>query len=506
MIESIDLATAVPANDQLAPERLPFELPLDSIDGTVEQKLARAREDFDFFRVLMSGGDMLTNWWTVEINRYLKEFYKDLKAGKRPKLALMAPPQHGKSKAVNDFTAWVAGVNPNIKVIFTSYSDELGNRANVELQRAIKSPMFNAIFGRTVIGLENWVCNQSLIEYSGYKGSFRNVTIQGGVTGFSLDLGIIDDYVKDRAEANSATTRQKVWDWFVDVFQTRMSKDSALLIVCTRWHVDDLLGRYLDRNPELENLKVLRYPAIAEAATDFRVKGEALFPEFKPLELLLERKHEMSLGSWEAEYQQWPVILGGGQIPIEKLTVLPNFHPNDAVASVRYIDKAGTVSDDAAYTAMVLMHLLKNRTYVIGDVVRGRWSALQREDKLKAVAMADNATYGNYTVWVEQEPGSGGKESAEATIRNLAPLRVFADKVTGSKEVRAEPFCAQVQGGNVKLVAGEWIHRFREECEAWPSSKYKDQVDAAAGAFAHLVEATSYDTEYRAWNYDWKDT
>jgi hypothetical protein len=417
MSESIDLATAVPANDQPAPEKLPFKLPLDRIDGTVEQKLARAREDFDFFRVLMSGGDMLTNWWTIEINRHLKEFYKDLKAGKRPKLALMAPPQHGKSKAVNDFTAWVAGVNPNIKVIFTSYSDELGARANVELQRAIKSPMFSAIFGRTVIGLENWVCNQSLIEYSGYKGSFRNVTIQGGVTGFSLDLGIIDDYVKDRAEANSATTRQKVWEWFVDVFQTRMSKDSALLIVCTRWHVDDLLGRYLERNSDLTNLKVLRYPAIAEEDTDFRAKGVALFPEFKPLDLLLERKHEMSIGSWEAEYQQHPVLLGGGQLPVDKLRVVPSFARENIMSSVRYVDKAGTVSDDAAYSAFVLMHVMKDKTYVIEHIERGRWAALEREDRLKTVCQNDNLTCPNYRVWVEQEPGSGGKESVESGAR-----------------------------------------------------------------------------------------
>jgi hypothetical protein len=146
---------------------------------------------------------MLENWWTDEVGGKFQTFYKDLIAGKRPKLALMAPPQHGKSKAVNDFTTWLAGVNPDIKVIFTSYSDELGARANVELQRAFRSPTFRGIFGRTVTGIDNWVCNQSLIEYADYRGSFRNVTIQGGVTGFALDLGIIDDYTKDRAEANS---------------------------------------------------------------------------------------------------------------------------------------------------------------------------------------------------------------------------------------------------------------------------------------------------------------
>lgn len=136
---------------------------------------------------------------------------------------------------------------------------------------------------------------------------------------------VIDDYVKDRAEANS-NSRDKTWGWFTDVFMPRFSATSGLLILCTRWHVDDLLGRYLLRHP---NIKVLRYPAIAEQdevmpVTKYhRTKGEALFSEFKPLELLQERRREMTTASWEAEYQQNPIIAGGGVIPIDKLRVLP---------------------------------------------------------------------------------------------------------------------------------------------------------------------------------------
>jgi hypothetical protein len=253
-------------------------------------------------------------------------------------------------------------------------------------------------------------------------------TIQGGVTGFALDLGIIDDYTKDRAEANSASTRQKIWDWFVDVFQTRVSATSGLLIVCTRWHMDDLLGRYLLKHADSDHVKVLRYPAIAEADGEFRQQGEALFEEFKPLSLLLERKHEMSIGSWEAEYQQNPIIVGGGQLPLEKLKVIPPFSRADVQASIRYVDKAGTVSDDAAYSAFVLMHLMKDRTYVIEHVMRGRWSALDREKKLKELCENDQRTCADYRVWVEQEPGSGGKESVEATNMDgidVAPLRFW---------------------------------------------------------------------------------
>src|SRR4029078_6444045 len=144
--------------------------------------------------------------------------------------------------------------------------------------------------------------------------------------------------------------------------------------------------------------------------------------------------------------------------------------------SCRYFDKAGTESGEGAYTAGALIHMLKDKHFVIEHVVRGRWGALEREERIKFWAQNDqrNCRPGAYEIGVEQEPGSGGKESAEATIRNLASYSVFADRVTGSKEVRAEPYDAQVQGGNVFLVAGNWHTAFLEEHEAFPSGRYKD--------------------------------
>lgn len=72
---------------------------------------------------------------------------------------------------------------------------------------------------------------------------------------------------------------------------------------------------------------------------------------------------------------------------------------------------------------------------------------------------------------------------------------MVADRVTGSKLTRAEPFAAQVQGGNVRLIGGPWVNDFRDEAEAYPNSRFLDQIDAAAMAFAHLVKAPGYDLE-----------
>jgi phage terminase large subunit-like protein len=145
----------------------------------------------------------------------------------------------------------------------------------------------------------------------------------------------------------------------------------------------------------------------------------------------------MSIGSWEAEYQQNPIVVGGGQLPIEKLKTVEHFERSRIVSSVRYVDKAGTVSDDAAYSAFVLMHLTQDKTYLIEHVMRGRWSALEREEKLKALCQADQQVCPDYRVWIEQEPGSGGKESVEATIRNLEPISLCGR--TGSQIGSSNP-------------------------------------------------------------------
>jgi predicted phage terminase large subunit-like protein len=457
-----------------------------------ERAWAEAREHFVAFRQYMRP-DAVWNWWTQDVALELQQFYEDMVAGRRPKLALMAPPQHGKTTTAEDFIAWVAGRNPNWKTIYASYSGELGVTRNLNLQRMFMSPRYQQVFGNTRVGLPGWTCNSEFIEYCGHAGSFRNTTVNGQINGLELHLGVLDDPMKGRAEASSPIVRDRTWAWFVDDFCTRLAADSGMLVIGTRWNVDDPIGRFVERFPKV---RVLRYPAIAEVKDEFRDVGEALFPQFKPLELLLERKKTQTRAGWESEYQQHPIIVGGGILPIEKLKAMPTWDRSQIMKSVRYVDKAGTEGGDGAYTAMVLMHAMKDKTFVIEHVARGRWGALEREQKIGALAAMDRRNIkGPYEIGVEQEPGSGGKESAEATIRNLAGYSVFADRVTGSKQVRAEPFAAQVQGGNVLLVAGDWVRDFLDEAESFPSGKFADQIDAAAGAFARLTSEPVYNLD-----------
>jgi predicted phage terminase large subunit-like protein len=182
--------------------------------------------------------------------------------------------------------------------------------------------------------------------------------------------------------------------------------------------------------------------------------------------------------------------------PIEKFKPIQRLNKSLVKRSVRYWDKAGT-EDGGAYTAGVLVHEMKpdvEPAFVVEDVVHGQWSALTRERRIRQAAEFDKARYGYgyVTQWVEQEPGSGGKESAERTVREtLRGHAAFPDKVTGDKVTRAEPYAAQVEAGNVGIVVAEWNKPFLNEHEVFPNGTLtKDTVDAAAGAFHKLVGST----------------
>jgi len=161
----------------------------------------QARNNFSVFR-RVNRPNMLWGWWTDEVARELQQFRADLIAGKRPIVAIQAPPQHGKSETASDFIAWIAGTNPDLNIIYASYSDELGTRANRTLQRTVSSEPFSKIF-TLQIGTQGWAANNNLIEFAGHRGSFRNVTVDGGITGFGIDVGVVDDPFRGRADADS---------------------------------------------------------------------------------------------------------------------------------------------------------------------------------------------------------------------------------------------------------------------------------------------------------------
>lgn len=170
--------------------------------------------------------------------------------------------------------------------------------------------------------------------------------------------------------------------------------------------------------------------------------------------------------------------------------------PNDVTRWVRYWDKAGTdekkpdgtINSESARTASVKMGWSPGlKKYVIAHAIAGRWSAFQRERVIKQVADLDGI---GVEVWTEQEPGSGGKESAQATIIMLAGYAIRADRPMKNKYARALPYAAQVEAGNVAVLRASWTEAYLSELHAFDpddDAVLKDQTDASSGAFNKLA-------------------
>ncbi len=421
--------------------------------------------------------------------------------GEIQRLMIFAPPQHGKSEltSVRFPVFWLAH-RPNDPVIITSYASSLASSKSAQGRAIVESPAFRALFpgietDRESRAKDHW-------QLAGYRGGIIAAGVGGAITGHGAMLGIIDDPIENWEQAQSQTYRDRAWDWYRATFRTRIWEGGAIILIMTRWHEIDLAGRLLQDQGPLWT--VLRLPALAETpeARDFnnaflglpegepdpldRTPDEPLAPERFSREELERIRRDVGSIAWATEYQGVP------RTPEGYLFKRHWFELVDAAPAkatrVRYWDKAGT-EQGGSYTAGVLMARTEDGLYVIEDVVRGQWSALQRELVIEQTTLLDAHKYGTTGVhiWLEQEPGSGGKESAEQTVRQLAGYAVHRETVSGAKETRWEPFRAQCEAGNVKLVRGPWTGPFIEELTAQPNARFKDQTDAAGGAFNKLA-------------------
>jgi predicted phage terminase large subunit-like protein len=288
--------------------------------------------------------------------------------------------------------------------------------------------------------------------------------------------------------------RDGVWRWFI-----RLNDD---IVWADSW--EELFQRYPDLvatpgvRDEIGKLIPLSVTFIAASVYDNTILLRQNPEYLANLMALTTVERERLLGKPGRRGGNWKIRPAAGLIfNTAHFTVL-DYYPTDIVSKVRYWDKAGTAAQDTtskrAHTAGVLLGKRRNGKYVVLDVQRGQWSAWDRERNILETAVSDGK---GVPIWVEQEPGSGGKESAEATVRMLAGWEIRIDRVTDPKSVRANAWASQTQAGNVEAVRGPWLRAYLDEHHAFdPSSTTspKDQVDASSGAFLKLSAAVPWQT------------
>jgi len=253
--------------------------------------------------------------------------------------------------------------------------------------------------------------------------------------------------------------------------------------------VNDLTAHLLDKGDQ-KKIKHLCLPCDSEweiypddVKVEYEDNGGLLDPVRLDRSVLEEAKADLGPRLFAGQYGQSPRPHEGMMFDRSKFQVV-DYYPAKTIARVRYWDKAGTKDGDGAQTAGVLMSIRRDGAVVVEDCIAKRWNFSDREKVICNTAVADGV---ETKIYYEQEPGSGGKESAEATFKNLAGFYREADRPVGDKVTRAEPWSVEVNNENVYLLKGDWNLGFIGEHEDFPNGKLKDRVDASSGAYAKLA-------------------
>lgn len=332
-------------------------------------------------------------------------------------------------------------------------------------------------------------------------GSRFSTSVGGTVTGFHGHILIVDDPI-DPQRAISDTEIKKANHWMDNTLPFRKIDKgiTPTILIMQRLHQNDPTGHWLRirqikdaRKGVLKKLKHICIPGEIKNYKDL-VSPKKLIKRYSkdglldPVRLDWDALKDFELlgqYTYGGQVGQNPVPLGGGMFKVDHFSVVESLpHYLSIEKTVRYWDKAGT-KGGGTFTVGVKMALAKDKTIYIVDVKRGQWSTETRERIIRETAIADGK---NVTIYIEQEPGSGGKESAEATIKNLMGFSIYKDRPVGDKVKRADPYSVYVNNGNVRVLRAFWNDLYFDELGNFPNSTFKDQTDASSGCFAKLSE------------------
>ena len=426
--------------------------------------------------------DYIVSDFSRQVCAALDQLLVDMMAGKRPILILGAPPQHGKSDIVSRYLpAYFFGKYPDKRVAGLSYGSDLASDMNRDVQRIMMSDEYSKLFPESQLSSKRVVAadvepkrNSETFEIVGRNGAYIAQGVGGPLTGKKVDLGIIDDPIKNAQEALSPTTKKGIWNWYVSTFVTRMSKASASIIMATRWAVDDLSGRIIESSP---NARVLQFPAIDGS-------GKALVPELHPIEKLLETKALLGSYFWAAMYQQSPTVEGGRIIKGDwfvRYDEAPRFKKIIITA-----DTAQKTKEHNDFSVFIVAGLAHDGGIYLIDLIRGKWEAPELEQKTADVWNKYKAQKPTAIAIEDKASGTGLIQK----IKREKQIPVKAVQVENDKYTRLLGVQGYIESGYVHIPRNAtWANDFITECEAFTADDthtHDDQVDALVMAINEL--------------------
>lgn len=395
-------------------------------------------------------------------------------------LAVSWPPGHAKSTYASVlFPAYYMAVCPKKSVITASHTLPLAEDFGRATKRIISDPMYEHMMGSRLLLDSRSAARFELSNGARYYG----VGVEGSVTGRRLDLGIIDDPLKGIEEAYSELQRNKAWNWYLSDFCSRIRPGASKIVIMTRWHEDDLIGRIL-ASPNAPKWDVINLPAIAEKDDVLGRKiGEPLWPDYFTEETLLDLKSIMPPHVWEALYQGHPTMEQGDYFKLEDIQYIPSLPPN--LTYYGGSDYAVSHGDGDYTVHAILGHDPKHDSFYIVDIWREKVASDVWVD-----SFLDLAKEYDVVAWAEEGgqiiKGVGPFIDMEAARRNQY---VFRKQFTSStdKTVRALSFRFLMKRKKLWILKAPWNRELEKELLSFPAGKYDDQVDAL-GIIARMLK------------------
>jgi predicted phage terminase large subunit-like protein len=420
-------------------------------------------------------------WRDFELARHIDASVGRLEAAVRGESGRQIhnwPPRHGKTKLAQLTAAWALGRRPSSNVVFASYSQEIADDSGRAIRDFVADPRHAQIFP---------ACKVSDVSAAAHRfsttkgGTFFSVGRGGSLTGRGADLLIIDDSLKDLEEARSPAVRRQLQEWYQSVAYTRLSTKGAIVLLGTRWHLDDLPG-WLLREHAAEGWEVLSYPAIAGSGDLLgRAEGEALWPEHFPLERLSRIKATLGGALWSSLYQQNPTAAEGVVFKREWWRTYRDL-PQTFERKVLSADTAFKATDTADYSALTVWGQAAAGFYLLHA-----WRGRVEFPELKRIVVSLAAQWSPNAIIIEDRASGQSLIQELQSGTSLPVLAVSADK---DKVTRASAVTPTIEAGRVFLPeSAPWLDEYLDELSSFPAAPHDDYVDSTTQALNWLRPA-----------------
>ncbi len=454
----------------------------------------------EFWPTLGVQEDPVWNWHIRIMCHEVQKVCERIIAGlpKRYDLIINVPPGSTKSLTCSVMLLpWLWTRMPGFRFLGGSFNSDLALDFGNKARNIIKHELYQETFPEIKIS-----------DDQDTKGYFRNTfggerystSTGSSIIGRHFHLHSIDDPINPKG-ARSAVELKETNTWLSEAVAQRCVSRAitAMILTMQRLNVEDPSGVRLERVGGTP-VRHLCLPAevsdnVFPSILKSKYKDGLLDPIRLPRSILQGIKEgELTPYEYSGQYEQRPVPLTGGMIPVDKLRFANEPPSPDKFNYVmRWWDKAAS-QGTGDYTVGVLMGIKKDTNdfpiYWVLDVVRKQISTTEREALIRRTAESDRVKYEDiYKIGLEQEPGSGGKDSVLYTTQRLDGFHVISERSTGSKLDRAHEFATQVGAENVGVVDRPWKKTYVEELQFFgPLCKHDDQVDATSGAFNFLAK------------------